>query len=442
MASPVVGLVRVSMAGERIDLAEEFGVALAADLRGAGFDLREAAGVALGAAEVEGAVRELAAAGAAAIVYAIGTWIEPSFVVAAAQGAGLPSVLVANPAPASFGFTGVNILHGAFDRLELPHRVQLGGAGEPGWSEAVVPYLRAAGVAGHFRGATYGLFGGQAPGQYTGSVDLLDARRTFGLEIEQIDELAVVERARAVPDARARELIETELTRFGGVDSPEDVLLRSVKLRIALAEEVAERGLDFVSVKCLGEAFDSYASFCVAAALLNDAGRTVSCQGDIPTTIVMEAMRKLSGEPSFMADLVTLDQRGKLGRLTNCGAGPVTLAARPSAVRWRPQYEYMGRGGGVASSFVMRDGAVTMAGLARMPDTFRLMGAAAVAEERDRAEAEDVRGNWPFAFLRFDGEPRRIVEEVRSNHVAMAYGDHRAELAALADLWGIEGAML
>jgi len=60
------------------------------------------------------------------------------------------------------------------------------------------------------------------------------------------------------------------------------------------------------------------------------------------------------------------------------------------------------------------------------------------AHERGRADFEEVRGNWPYAFVNFDGQAGRIVDELRSNHVVMAYGDHVASLAALPDLWNIE----
>ena len=368
--APRIGVISVSLAGERIDLCPPFEESLAADLERSGFDVIRAAEVALGADAVIEGVRELGRRGAAVILYAIGTWIDPPMVVRAAQACGLPSVLVANPAPASFGFTGASAVHGALDRLALPHRIQLGGPDGEGWETSVLAFARAVAVAQGFRRSTYGLFGGQTPGQYTGSVDLLEARDTFGLEIGQIDELAIVDRARAMDDERALEVGAHLAHDYGGVDGDPDALLRSIKLRLALEEELRERDLTFASVKCLGETIQSYASFCVAASLLNDADRTISCQGDVPTTIVMEALRQLSGEPGFFADLIRLDPKRGAGRLGNCGVRPVSLAARPRDIRWLRQYDYMGAGGGVTSSFCTRPGRVTVAAMTRIQKAF------------------------------------------------------------------------
>jgi len=432
----------VSLEGERVELCDPLARDLRAGLAEAGFDVIGEDEICFDRAEIAAAVDVAAEAGATAIVYAVGTWLHPPAIVRTVESTRLPAVIVGNTLPASFGFTGASIVHGALDRLGLVHQVHLGGPADVGWHESVLPFLRASAVAGALREATYGLIGGQGPGQYVGSLDQLEVRETFGIELEPVEELAVVDRARGLAEIEVEHAVAQLDEHSGPITADPAALRRSIRLHLALRMEIAERAFDLVSIKCLGETINSYASFCVAASVQNDARRVVSCQGDIPTTIVMDVLRRLSGGAAFMADLITLDMNGRKARLGNCGAAPVSLAARPSAVHWLNQYDYMGAGGGATSSFALRSGEVTMAALSRTRDTYRLMIVRGRAAEVDRAEFAEIRERWPYAFLDLDGDLPRIVEELRSNHVAMAYGDHAAELAQLARLWGIEAALI
>ncbi len=75
-----------------------------------------------------------------------------------------------------------------------------------------------------------------------------------------------------------------------------------------LAEIVDESKLDAVTVQCFTLLQETGISGCVALSYLNDVKRSVAgCEGDIPATFTMLLAKMITGLPSFMANVASVD---------------------------------------------------------------------------------------------------------------------------------------
>jgi L-fucose isomerase-like protein len=434
----LVGVVTVSLPGERLEFCEPLQQSLCQALTEAGFGVVAAPETAVSRQVLIPAVEELVRRGVDSVCFGIGTWVEPADVVAAVRISRLPALVVSNTMAASFGFTGASAVHGALDRLGIAHGLFHGDVGGDRWRTTAVPYLQAAAVKNAFSGSTLGLIGGQSPGQTTGNLELSEVLSVFGLTVKQLDQLVVVEEAATIGDqaidAQRRWLAEA----YPSVEASPESLRRAIALWIAMRQVIEANQLTMASVKCLSDAIDLCGSFCLPVALLNSPLRTISCQGDIPATILMECLRLLSGSPAFFGDLVTLDVDSGYGRVINCGACAVGLASDSPGVSWQEQYGYMGKGGGVTSRLAIKPGVVTLASMSRTSEGLRMLIAGAEVEECSAALFAEIRDAWPQGLVRFDGPADRLVQELRSNHVVLGYGDHAAPLLALGEMWELQ----
>jgi L-fucose isomerase-like protein len=178
----------------------------------------------------------------------------------------------------------------------------------------------------------------------------------------------------------------------------------------------AER-LDAVAVRCFDLVTRRATTGCLALAQLNDQGVTAGCEGDLPATVTMLWLRRLTGEIPWMANPARLDpERGRM-LLAHCTA-PRGLSR---AYRLRSHFE---SGLGVAIQGTLAPGPVTLARVGGV-DLERLWTAdAALVRDTDdpdlcRTQVEIEAG-------------REILEDLLArplgNHLVMVRGHHAAVL--------------
>ncbi|NLF29009.1 MAG: hypothetical protein GX592_14025, partial [Clostridiales bacterium] len=368
--TPKIGLFVVSLDGERTDYAKKFENEARPMLQARGVEILNKPGLVMDTPSLVEAAKAAQAAGADAVVFLIGTWILADGVVTAAQQLCIPYAVWGVPEPVSFSSVGANVVHGAMCEMDMPHKLLYGNPTDEALGAELIAFLRAAMVKARLKRARFGLIGGRAISAYTTTADFNQIKATFGIEVDHIDQMVVLERARAIPDEEARKAIGL----LGGrCDAAEEMLLKSAKTYLAIEAVKREYSLDMASVKCLGEFINTYSCCCMAVTLENDAGFTMSCQGDVNATITMHILRLLGGGASFFGDISTVMYRDGEIRTINCGAVPTVLAADPESVPWVEQYEYMGAGRGVNPVFCMKGGPVTFSYLGRRKGQYQLL---------------------------------------------------------------------
>ena len=431
-----IGLVCVALKGERLGLAQEFHAAAKASLAAAGIDIVNAdAGYTLDGAEVLPQARACRDGGAVAIIYLVSTWVFANHVIDAVQEVRLPVGIWGIPEAVSFSSVGVNVVHGAMEEMDIKHRMFYGGPEDADTIEEIGVFARASGMKRHLQGARMGLVGGKSISAYPTAADVAQVKALFGTEIEHIDQIELLERARGIDDARVRSYCDMLEKRFR-VEAKEEYLAKAARTALALEDLQAAHGFDLLSVKCLGEFINAYSSCCVAVAMLNDKGIVTSCQGNINATLSMYLLSYLSGDPIYFGDISVVHIRDRVARLINCGSIPPGLAASDDKVRLVDQYEYMGEGRGVCTLFCCKPGGVTFGTLGRRNGSYVMNIATGEAFEREVSELVEVR-HWAQGFVRLDGDPRVFFDNILSNHSVLCYGRYERELLEFCRLAGV-----
>ena len=378
-----VGLIGISLPGERTDIALDACQRAHAALTGLGFAvIGDREQLALNERDVLDRVHALAAAEVSAIVYLLGTWLEAPMVVNPIERTpGIPVLLWAIPALPSFSLVAAGVVKGALDDLGRTYGFVYGDPDDAPTRREIRSYLEAGAAIVGLRRSRLGILGGRSLGMYTSTVDEMEYKAVFGTEIEHVDQLRLVAEARALPQAEVDESVAELHRLYKAFAAPPETLERSIRLLLSLARIVEEERFDFLGVKCLSEVINYYTSCCLAVSLLNDRGIPTACQADIPAAFVMKILSDLSGGACAFADVAHVDCATGLARLVNCGTMPTTLAALLRDISWGWQYEYMGRERGVTPIFSCRAGQVTICCLSRVRGKLTLLAAGGAAEE-------------------------------------------------------------
>ena len=223
--------------------------------------------------QIDAQVDVLKAAGVAAFIVHLPCWTAPNLVVRGVQRMGLPTILVSNRHPGTHGTVGLLGAGGALDQIGYPHLRVREGFDTPTLGEKVLPFTRAASAVAQLRGQVFGMFGGRSLGIDTGTIDTMQWRRQFGVDVEHIDQLEIIRRAELIEDEPTGKMVAWLEEKMGSVDydgsklTPEKLGFQS-RCYLATREIIEELGLDFVAIKCMPDLANHYVPQCISAALL------------------------------------------------------------------------------------------------------------------------------------------------------------------------------
>lgn len=100
--------------------------------------------------------------------------------------------------------------------------------------KSIVSYARAAMVVNKLKGSNFGLIGGRSMGMYTAMVDMAQVKRIFGVGIEHVDQYQLWLLATQISDEEAREFYEKIKKEYGRIEPPDEIMMKSIKLYMAL----------------------------------------------------------------------------------------------------------------------------------------------------------------------------------------------------------------
>ena len=202
------------------------------------------------------------------------------------------------------------------------------------------------------------------------------------------------------------------------VAGPADAdLLAAGRVYARLRGMVDAERLDAVAVRCFDLVTRRATTGCLALARLNDEGVLAGCEGDLPATVTMLWLRRLTGEIPWMANPARLDPERGLLTLAHCTA-PRRLTR---TYRLRSHFE---SGLGVAVQGALGPGPVTLARIGGV-DMERLWAAdAALLRDTDhpdlcRTQVEIEAGREVLADL---------LARPLGNHLVLVRGHHAAAL--------------
>lgn len=248
-----------------------------------------------------------------------------------------------------------------------------------------------------------------------------------GVTLERTTVDALFE-ASARPLSLTDEHIVTELRDMAGNDVlPREAVEHSVALQSG-AERLAERHeWNALAIRCWPECFDQWhGAACAAMALLNEHGLPAACEADALGALSMRLMQSLSGEPTFLADLVEIDTIGDRVAFWHCGVAPRTMADPDGGVRVAL---HSNRQQPLVFDFALAEAPVTILRISKA----RGVVALAVGEGRLTGE-QPFEGTSGVVQLTSSAQSLidTVIEEGLEHHMVLAVGHHQRMVEAVA----------
>ena len=243
---------------------------------------------------------------------------------------------------------------------------------------------------------------------------VLDAElmNTFGVELEAIEARELIDAAKSFRDEDcAAFLRETDYCDY--VDS---------------------HGVGALASRCWPDFFTAYGTpVCTVLSMLNDRGVAAACEADVYGALSMWIGMRLSGEPVFFGDPVSLDESESSLTFWHCGAAACSLARKDTGAEIGV---HPNRKIGPAMNFGCEAfSGATIFRIGREPDgSFRFF----IAEGEGLDKPRQFIGT--SLVIATDTESRKLVEESVLQgfepHFAVMKGRHGRTLEALAKMLG------
>jgi len=295
----------------------------------------------------------------------------------------------------------------------------------------VIAFLKAAAVLNMLKGKRIGLVGHRPGGYYPSNFNEISLSSILGVKVDYISLQEVFNFAEKITcdakpligDLKGIELMDSEASQ------------KSVNAYLALKEVIANKALDAVAVECWPEFMVNYGgAVCFALSQLNDDGIVAACEADINGAVSMQIGQYLSGQATFIADLVTGDQEKNELIFWHCGNGPRTLLS----TQYQPVAGvHPNRKVPLTVYGPLKGGQVTICRLSPNNDgSFRLLigkGTGIEAPMLYSGNTIPVRLETPV-----DSVIQLLLNKGVEHHYIIIYGDYVKELQELARLLEIE----
>lgn len=415
--------------------------------------------------QIDSQVDQLKAAGVSAFIAHLPCWTAPNLVVRGVQRMGLPTILVSNRHPSTHGTVGLLGAGGALDQIGYPHLRVREEFETPVLADKVLPFLRAASAVEQLRGQVFGLFGGRSLGIDTGTIDPMQWRQQFHVDVEHIDQLEIIRRAELIKQEPTDKMIAWLEEKIGSLGYDEGKLTHEKlgfqsRCYLATRQIIQELGLDFVAIKCMPDLANHYVPQCLSAALLpgpyDSEGQQkpipMACEADGDGALTMQILSLVSGgQPTLFGDLSYLDDQNLTIYIPNCGAMCSWFAGRSSKVeenlskiQLRPSFR---PGGGATVYFTAAPGPVTLARLSRRSGEYVMIiftGEAIEPTPESLAEFVKARGSHqlPTMFVHANLDFDQLIAEFGSNHISGVAGLYTDELVHACKLLNIQPIVL
>jgi L-fucose isomerase-like protein len=284
------------------------------------------------------------------------------------------------------------------------------------------------------QGARITVVGQRPDGFDTCEYDEALLTRLAGLKVSTVPLSNLFERARGADAGRVAGVRASAERGVEGLDSVDpEQLDRSFRVFCALEDVQHDSDARGLAVRCWPEMFTEYGcAACGPMAMMNEKQVPSACEADVNGSFTQLLLQELAGEPAWMADLVDITPADGTAVLWHCGLAPLSMRDPQAHAE---ATIHTNRKMPLLHQFPIKPGRITLARVSRARNQTKLM----------IAGAEVVRA--PMAFtgcsgtVRFDrpaGEvAATIMAEGLEHHFALAYGDHRPALRAIASSWQV-----
>ncbi len=394
-------------------------------------------------------------------IFHYAVWAFPHFTMLAAEATPGPLLLFGGLDPVQPGMVGMLAAGGALDQIGRRHARAWGDTNDPGTLARVLERVRAAAAVRGLRGSTFGRIGGRPMGMYTAVADTDQWMRTFGIDVEEIDQWEIVRRSELVEAGRvsqARLWLEKSAAgvHYDGKALTPELLERQIRSYYAMRELIDEWHLDFSGIKGQPELTTHFATMDIAEAFLNDPydwegpkpTHVTATESDMDAALTMQLLKGLSGTPVLFADVRHYHADRDVWDLCNSGQHATWFAARSddplenlARTHFYPEVFFF-PAGGASVHHLAAPGSFTLARLTRLDGRYRLQAMRGEFENYDTAANEAMMRmstfEWPHAFARLHVDATEFLNRFGANHIHAIPGEYVPELRAICELLDID----
>jgi L-fucose/D-arabinose isomerase len=411
-----------------------------------------ASGILNSASQVSQFAEEVVRYGARMLIIHIPIWADPILTIKLANRLNVPIMVMGNSRPETSSIVGLLGAGGALDQIGRQH-IRMFDHQAPESRSMIRAFIRAAAAYSQLRGQTLGLFGGRSLGIFTAVADPAQWQRLFGVDIETIDQMEIMQAAEAIPDEEVAIHVEWFKKKIGAIHFRDNftplALERQIRSYVSTRGLAQQYGFDFIGVKCQPELSDGYVTQCVSHLLMNgnvDAGGPKdivihACESDADGALSMHILHLLSGgKPAALLDIRWFDPEKGIWTLANCGAIPAGFCATeedPTGLsKTRIEPHVFGKGGGGALPTVCSPQEVTLARLCRKNGEYWMAIVVGATQALNGSDINRATPAFPKAFVKSSAGVD-FLHAFGSNHIHMVSGNYSEEIIAFCQLVGI-----
>lgn len=281
-------------------------------------------------------------------------------------------------------------------------------------------------IAHRLSGKRIGRIGERPDGFHTCDYDKSALKSLAGIEVEELGLNTLFETARTADPEDARSIAEGDV---GGLDEVnQDELTRSLKLKTALSHIRDAGRFDAFAIRCWPETFTEYGgAICGPVAQMGETRIPCACEADVYGALTQLILQDVTQAPVFLTDLVDMDADDDTSVVWHCGQAPVSMrdADIPATATIHTNRKMP-----LLYEFPLKPGRVTCMRISQSRGTPKMVIAAGEMLKR------------PMAFtgtsgvIRFDRPVTEtlpdLIQSGLEHHTAIAYGDHKDALKAVA----------
>jgi L-fucose isomerase len=405
--------------------------------------------------------RRVAASAPDLTIFHYPVWAFPHFSMLAANATTGPLLLLGNIDPAYPGMVGMLAAGGGLDQIGRTHVRAWGNITDPDVRDRVLGYLAAGQAVSRLRGSTFGRIGGRPMGMYTAVADADQWIKTFGVDVEEIDQWEIVRRSELVSAKRAAagaDWLERTCAgvHYDGKGLTRELLERQIRSYHAMRELIEEWNLDFSGIKGQPELTTHFCTADITEAFLNDPydwegpkdTHVCATEADMDGALTMQVLKLLTGgTPVLFADVRHYHADRDIWDLCNSGQHATWYAARSddpaqnlARVHLYPEVFYF-PAGGASVHHLAAPGEATFARLTRHDYKYRMQVVrgefVTYSDDVNQALMRQSTYEWPHAFARLGVGASEFLSRFGANHIHAVPGNVVAELQAVCTFLGI-----
>ena len=353
-----------------------------------------------------------------------------------------------NKDPLRPALVGLLCSSGTLDKMGIYNHRIIGDITLDDVQQEMLAWIRAAGTCAGIVGETYCNFGGRSMGMGTAVRDPNEWIKKYGLDVEHIDQLVVLEEAKRIDSEQVEKAFKWLKNEIGYIDPtiPEDKIKNQIRLYEATKKICREKNINFYGIKCQPELSEitDYAVPCLNQAFSNsdfdwDGPKepvVCACEADMGAAMTMRFLQGVSGQPALFMDFRDYDEKRKDFIFCNCGSQSVCYARCLKDIHFVPTDKYY-PSGGAHVQYVCREGEVTLARLCEDSEGEWLAVIPGRFDYYDRQRCNETSPLWPHAYFKAEINPDELLKVYGSNHAHAVYGNWLKELSLLGKMLGL-----